>query len=197
MKIVLASNNSGKICELQAATKKFNFTVIPQSELHVTDILENGLTFVENALIKARHACRHTGLPVIADDSGLVVSALHGKPGIYSARYAGPQADAAANIQKLLAELKNIPEMHRQAYFFCALVFMSHAEDPAPLISQGTWQGTILNEPTGKAGFGYDPIFYVPTEQCSAAELSIEKKNHLSHRGQAIRALLTQIPDKK
>ncbi|OGT37925.1 MAG: non-canonical purine NTP pyrophosphatase, RdgB/HAM1 family [Gammaproteobacteria bacterium RIFCSPHIGHO2_12_FULL_37_14] len=190
---VFASNNRGKIRELQAAIEELNFSIIPQAELGVQEIPEDKLTFVENALIKARHACWHTGFPAIADDSGLVVAVLNGKPGIHSARYAGPEANAKENINKLLVELATVPEANRQAYFFCTLVWMAHAEDPAPLICQGTWHGYILNEPLGNDGFGYDPVFYVPSEGKSAAELTLEQKNLLSHRGKAVRQLLEHL----
>ncbi len=196
MKIVFASNNPGKIHELQALVKNLNLKIIPQSELNVTAIEETGLTFVENALLKARHACRETGLPAIADDSGLEVAALNGAPGIYSARYAGPNATAKNNIEKLLSILKNIPEERRQANFHCSLVYLSHTTDPTPLICEGTWHGRILNMPQGNHGFGYDPIFYVPDQHCSAAELDLEVKNRFSHRGQALRMLVEKLPGK-
>lgn len=176
--------------------KNLNLKIIPQSELNVTAIEETGLTFVENALLKARHACRETGLPAIADDSGLEVAALNGAPGIYSARYAGPNATAKNNIEKLLSILKNIPEERRQANFHCSLVYLSHTTDPTPLICEGTWHGRILNMPQGNHGFGYDPIFYVPDQHCSAAELDLEVKNRFSHRGQALRMLVEKLPGK-
>lgn len=196
MKIIFASNNSGKILELTTLLKPFKAEIISSSSLQVSEIPETGLTFVENALIKARHACRETGLPAIADDSGLEVFALHGAPGIYSARYAGEKATSNDNIKKLLAELHDIPKIHRQARFYCALVFMQSAEDPTPLICEAEWRGMILTQPSGKQGFGYDPIFYVHEEKCSAAELTLEKKNLISHRGKALRLLLKKLPDK-
>ena len=166
--------------------------LISQSELEVTEVEETGLNFVENALIKARHACMETGLPAIADDSGLEVDALDGEPGIYSARYAGvsgPTADAENNV-KLLQELEQVPEQDRTARFQCVIVYLIHYKDPMPLICQGTWEGRILFSERGSNGFGYDPLFYVPTHGCTSAQLDAEIKNSLSHRGQALRKLL-------
>ncbi len=196
MKIVFASHNSGKILELTTLLKSFDAEIIPSSSLKVSDIPETGLTFVENALIKARHACRETGLPAIADDSGLEVFALHGAPGIYSARFAGEKAASDDNIKKLLSELQDVPDIHRQARFYCALVFMQHAFDPTPLICEAEWKGMILTQPAGKQGFGYDPIFYDYDEKCSASELALEKKNLISHRAKALQLLLKKLPDK-
>ncbi len=196
MKIIFASNNSGKILELTALLKPFNIEIIPQALLHVNDISETGLTFVENAILKARHACHQTGLPAIADDSGLEVFSLHGAPGIYSARYAGKNASSKDNIDKLLSELQNIPDVERMARFYCALVFMQHEKDPTPLICEAEWRGMILTQPSGNEGFGYDPVFYDYAEKCSAAELSLEKKNRISHRGKALQLLLEKLPSK-
>lgn len=189
-KIIFASNNSGKIHELQSILNEFNFDVIPQTHLGIEEVEETGITFVENALLKARNACQHSGKPAIADDSGLVVSSLDGAPGIYSARYAGKKADSRANIAKLLKDMEDIPTDNRQAHFHCTLVYLEHAEDPAPIICEGTWYGMILHSPTGLQGFGYDPIFYDAEEQASAAELSPDRKNQISHRAQALRALI-------
>jgi XTP/dITP diphosphohydrolase len=196
MKIIFASNNAGKILELTALLKPFNMEIIPSSSLNVSEIAETGLTFVENTLIKARHACQETGLPVIADDSGLEVFALHGAPGIYSARFAGEKATSSDNIKKLLSELKDVPDTHRHARFYCALVFMQYAFDPTPLICEAEWKGMILTQPAGKQGFGYDPIFYDYEEKCSASELTLEKKNLISHRAKALQLLLKKLPDK-
>jgi XTP/dITP diphosphohydrolase len=196
MKIVFASNNAGKTRELQAMLAHFDVTVVPQSTFNVSDIPETGLTFVENALIKARHACSVTGLPAIADDSGLSVNALDGAPGIYSARYAGPQATSVDNIKKLLTALQSVPPAERQACFHCVLVFMLNATDPTPLICHGIWTGTILSTPQGQEGFGYDPVFFVPSENKSAAELTLEVKNRISHRGQALQMLMKKLPEK-
>jgi len=193
MKIILASHNAGKIKELQALLNPAQFTVIAQADLGVQDAAETGQTFVENALIKARHAAKMTALPAIADDSGLVVPALNGAPGIYSARYAGEKAQSHDNIQKLLTELKNVPDEKRDAYFYCALVFMRHAEDPTPIICTGKWSGHILSVPQGTKGFGYDPIFYVASEHKTAAELPLTIKNRISHRGIALQLLIQQI----
>lgn len=192
-KIIFASSNSGKISELQSMLDMFDYEVIPQARLGIMDAEETGLTFVENAILKARNACRQSGKPAIADDSGLVVNALDGAPGIYSARYAGKNATSHANIEKLLLDLKDIAVENRQAHFHCTLVYLEHAEDPAPLICEGKWQGMILHSPTGLQGFGYDPIFYDENEKSSAAELSLARKNQISHRGQALQTLLNQL----
>lgn len=193
--IVLASNNSGKIKEFTEMLGSVSFSVRPQREWNLEDADETGLTFIENAIIKARHACQHTGLPSIADDSGLVVDALNGAPGIYSSRYAGPNADEFAYTQKLLNEMKDVSEDKRTARFVCVLVMMRHTEDPLPLISQATWEGSILTERRGSGGFGYDPVFYSPEEKCAAAELSAERKHALSHRGKALRQLIEYLSD--
>lgn len=187
-KIVLASSNAGKIAELQSLLKNSPFEIIPQDELNISAAEETGLTFVENALIKARHAAKHSGLPAIADDSGLAVEALNGRPGIYSARYA--KTDAAA-IEKLLGEMQG--QTNRKASFCCAIVMLKSADDPLPLICQGLWQGEILLKPEGSAGFGYDPVFYVPSHGCSAASLDFKEKNRISHRAQALAQLMLCI----
>ena len=191
-KIVLASGNAGKLVELQAILSGKEINLIPQSEYGVSDADETGLSFVENALIKARHACVATGLPAIADDSGIEVDALNGEPGIYSARYAGTSGSQADrdNNAKLLAELESIAEPLRTARFQCVIVYLRHENDPMPLICQGTWEGRILFSASGGNGFGYDPLFYVPTHDCASAELDAEVKNAISHRGQALRQLL-------
>lgn len=191
--LVLASNNVGKIKEFSEMLRSVSFIIRPQREWELEDADETGLTFVENALIKARHACQHTGLPAIADDSGLVVDALNGAPGIYSSRYAGPNADEFAYTQKLLNEMEGVPEEKRSARFVCVLVMMHHAQDPLPLISQATWEGRILTERRGSGGFGYDPVFYSPEENCAAAELTPERKHELSHRGKALRQLIEYL----
>jgi XTP/dITP diphosphohydrolase len=187
--IVLASSNKGKVREFNQLLATLDITVRPQGDFNVEDAEETGLTFVENAILKARNAAQHTGLPAIADDSGLEVDALNGAPGIYSARYAGTGASDQANLEKLLTELRDIPETDRTARFQCVLVYMRHANDPTPLICQGTWEGRILTAPRGDNGFGYDPVFFVPTHDCSSAELPADVKNSLSHRGQALRQL--------
>lgn len=187
--IVLASNNAGKVREIGQLLAGARIRVVPQGEQGVPEVEETGLTFVENAILKARHAARHSGLAAIADDSGLEVDALRGAPGIYSARYAGTAASDQENLLKLLRELEDVPENQRTARFQCLLVYLRHANDPTPLICQGTWEGRILTAPRGTNGFGYDPVFFVPTEGCSAAELDPETKNRLSHRGQALRRL--------
>jgi XTP/dITP diphosphohydrolase len=194
--IVLASSNAGKVREFNQLLGDLQLEVVPQSQFNVADADETGLTFVENAILKARNAAQHTGLPAFADDSGLEVDALHGAPGIYSARYAGPNASDTENLEKLLAMLKDVPEEQRGARFQCVLVYLRHALDPTPLICQGTWEGRILTAPRGTSGFGYDPVFFVPTHACSAAELPAETKNALSHRGQALRQLLAAFPDR-
>lgn len=192
-KIVLATSNTGKLKEIRALLAPLAFDVVPQGEIGISDAAETGLTFIENALIKARHAAQHSGLPALADDSGLAVDALDGAPGIYSARYAGPQASDTDNNQKLLRELAGKPDTQRGARYHCVLVYLRHAADPTPLICHGQWQGQILNAPQGAGGFGYDPLFFVPDENCSAAELSAARKNALSHRGQALRLLIQHL----
>lgn len=185
-KIVLATANPGKLRELQAVLAGLDFEIVPQSAFGVPEAEETGLTFIENALLKARNAAFYTGLPALADDSGLAVDALGGVPGIYSARYAGAGAGDRANIGKLLAELDGVPAERRTARFVCVLALLHHPADPTPLICQGSWEGTILTEPRGEGGFGYDPIFFVPGEQRTAAELEPAVKNQISHRGQAL-----------
>ncbi|MBZ9611953.1 RdgB/HAM1 family non-canonical purine NTP pyrophosphatase [Rheinheimera maricola] len=192
-KIVLATGNKGKVAELSQMLAPFNVSVIPQSELGVTDADETGLSFIENAIIKARHAALVTGLPAIADDSGLAVDALSGAPGIYSARYAGEAASDSANTTKLLKALNDVPDNQRSAQFHCVLVYMRHAEDPTPLVCHGIWHGSITRAPAGNAGFGYDPVFYLADEGCTSAELSRQRKQQLSHRGKALVQLLTQL----
>ena len=193
-RIVLASNNQGKVREIGQLLADRNLEVVPQSEFNIPDADETGLSFVENAILKARHAAKLSGLPAIADDSGLEVDALNGAPGIYSARYAGSDATDAANNEKMLAELADTPDEDRTARFQCLMVFMRHAEDPTPLICQGTWEGRILRQPQGENGFGYDPLFFVPEKNCSSAELPAEVKNAMSHRGKALQALLQKMP---
>tara|TARA_B110000305_G_scaffold119092_1_gene133747 strand:- start:4839 stop:5441 length:603 start_codon:yes stop_codon:yes gene_type:complete len=191
-KVVLASSNKGKLIELQAILETRDVQLLPQSDFSVSDADETGLSFVENALIKARHACLATGLPAIADDSGIEVDALRGEPGIYSARYAGshsPEADIDNNA-KLLRELKGVAEVDRTARFQCVIAYMRHATDPMPLICQGTWEGRILFSEEGENGFGYDPLFYVLSHGCASAKLNAVAKNAISHRGQALTQLL-------
>ncbi|HNV82992.1 MAG TPA: RdgB/HAM1 family non-canonical purine NTP pyrophosphatase [Arenimonas sp.] len=185
-KLVLATSNRGKVIEMQPLLSDIGYTIITQTELGVSDAIEDGHTFVENALIKARHASASTGLPAIADDSGLIIDALNGAPGLISAHYAGVHGDAKGNIAKVLAELKGIPKEQRSARFYSLIVMLKHADDPQPLIAEGIWEGEILESPRGENGFGYDPIFFVREHQCSAAELSADIKNHISHRGRAL-----------
>ena len=191
--IVLASSNAGKVREFNQLLAGLQLEVVPQSHFNVADAEETGLTFVENAILKARNAAQHAHRPALADDSGLEVDALDGAPGIYSARYAGPGAGDRANLEKLLAMLAGVPEAQRSARFQCVLVYMRHALDPTPLICQGTWEGRILTEARGRGGFGYDPVFFVPSHGCSSAELPAEVKNALSHRGQALQKLLAAL----
>ena len=194
-RVVLASGNAGKLKEFQTLLADVGFDVLPQSEFQVPDADETGLSFVENAIIKARHACRITGLPAIADDSGLEVDALQGKPGIYSSRFAGVEGEAkdAANNQKLLNSLEGLAQAERSARFQCVLVYMRHAEDPTPIICQGSWEGVILHQAAGSGGFGYDPLFYVPEKNCASAELDKAEKNAISHRGKAMKQLLQRL----
>ena len=193
-KIVLASGNQKKITELQTLLGASGYSILPQSNFNTPEAIEDGLSFVENALIKARNAAKHSGLPAVADDSGLEVDALNGQPGIYSARFAGVDASDNDNLNKLLKDIQDIPDDQRSARFQCLLVFMRHHLDPVPLICQGTWEGRIRTAPTGSNGFGYDPVFQVPELDCSAAELDPQTKNRLSHRGQALAQLLARLP---
>jgi XTP/dITP diphosphohydrolase len=193
MKLVFASNNQGKIQEINALLAPFDIRIIPQSELGIKEAEESGLSFIENALIKARNASSIARMAALADDSGLIVPALSGMPGIYSARYAGAKADSAQNIKKLLSKLQHVEEADRTAYFYCVMVLMRHPHDPCPLIGEGIWHGRILHSPRGEHGFGYDPIFFDLTHQTSAAELAPHIKNEISHRGQAIKQLLAKI----
>jgi XTP/dITP diphosphohydrolase len=192
-RIVLASNNAGKVREFSQLLAQSHIQVIPQNQLGVPEADETGLSFVENAILKARNAAAHSGLAAIADDSGLEVDALGGAPGIYSARYAGSGASDAANLTKLLTDLEGVEEARRSARFQCLMVYLRHAADPTPVVCQGTWEGSILYGPQGENGFGYDPVFFVPTQHCSAAELDSEIKNALSHRGQALRKLVAYL----
>jgi XTP/dITP diphosphohydrolase len=194
-KIVLASGNAGKVREINQLLAQQQIQVIPQSEFDTPEAEETGLTFVENAILKARNAARHSGLPAIADDSGIEVDALKGAPGIYSARFAGPACDDQANNEKLLADLKDVEDEARTARFQCVLVYLRHADDPTPIICQGTWEGRILHAEQGVNGFGYDPLFLVPEHGCSSAELTPEQKNVLSHRGQALRKLMAALSE--
>jgi XTP/dITP diphosphohydrolase len=191
--IVLATGNQGKLREFAQLLAPLSINVVTQAEMGVTEVAETGLSFVENAIIKARNACAQTGLPAIADDSGLEVDALLGAPGIYSSRYAGENASDADNIDALLTALQDVPDTERQARFQCVLVFMRHADDPTPLICQGTWHGQILTTPAGEGGFGYDPVFFVAETDCSAAELSAQQKHAVSHRGQAMRRFIEEF----
>ena len=193
VRIVLATGNRGKLRELTAMLAGHDFEIVPQTALGVTEANETGLSFVENAILKARNAAQQTGLPAIADDSGLEVDALDGAPGIYSARYAGSQASDADNTAKLLEALKTVPPEQRGARFRCAMVYLKHADDPAPLICEGVWEGRILDAPRGSNGFGYDPVFLVPERGCVSAELPPEEKNRLSHRGQALQKLVDAL----
>lgn len=192
-KIVIATGNQGKLKEIRALLDQNRFDIVPQSNYDFPEAIEDGLSFVENAIIKARHAAKLTGLPAIADDSGLEVDALKGQPGIYSARYAGDDASDSDNIDKLLLALGDLPVDQRNARFRCSMVFMRHCEDPSPIICDAAWSGHILTERQGVNGFGYDPVFYVPEKNCSSAELAPQIKNQLSHRGQALRELVSKL----
>lgn len=192
-KLVLASGNQGKIKELTTLLQPLNIEVVPQSEFNVPDADETGLTFIENAILKARHAAKLTGLPALADDSGIAVDALNGMPGIYSARYAGTHGDRIANMNKLLEAMRDVPDDKRQAAFHCVLAFVRTAEDPTPIICHGIWRGSVLREMRGENGYGYDPVFFIPEHNKSAAELSAAEKNSLSHRGQALKMLLSSL----
>jgi XTP/dITP diphosphohydrolase len=189
MKLVLASGNHGKLAEMHAILAGLDVTLVAQPDLDIGDVEETGATFVENALLKARHAALASGLPALGDDSGLCVDALGGAPGLYSARYAGTHGDAAANIARLLAALRDVPDERRTAHFHCTIVLLRSADDPAPLIAEGRWHGRILHAPRGKNGFGYDPVVFDPVLGTGAAELDDTAKNRISHRGQALARL--------
>lgn len=191
--IVLATGNPGKVRELQELLADTGLKIAPQSDYDVPEAIEDGMGFVENALIKARNAALHTGMPAIADDSGIAVDALHGEPGIHSARFAGENANDEANLQLLLEKMKDVEQELRTARFICLMVYVEHANDPTPLICQGSWEGRLLCSPQGENGFGYDPIFYVAEKNCSSAELAADEKNAISHRGQAIRCLVNKL----
>lgn len=191
-KIVFASGNLGKLAEVGALLEPRGFILLPLSNFTDESPEETGVSFIENALLKARFACRVSGLPALADDSGLVVNALRGAPGIYSARYAGAQANDQENLELLLANLRAVKTQDRSARFCCAAAWMEHQADPMPRVAEGYWAGKICEQPSGDGGFGYDPIFFLPDLQCTAAELSKQQKNRLSHRGKALRSLLAQ-----
>jgi len=191
LEIVLASSNKSKIAEFSELIQVLDkVKLVPQSEFDVTSVVESGGTFIENAILKARHAAAISGLPAIADDSGLCVEALDGAPGVLSARYAGDNASDQDRIQKLISDMQDVPEDDRVAHFHSVVALLQHEDDPAPLICHGIWEGEILTLPRGSQGFGYDPIFYVPSHDCSAAELGPDEKNRISHRGQAMNELL-------
>jgi XTP/dITP diphosphohydrolase len=191
--IVLATNNPGKLRELQALLQPLAIEVIPKSRFTQEEVAETGATFVANALIKARHAAGVSSLPAIADDSGIEVDALGGAPGIYSARFAGDAASDVDNLRKLLQDMATVPDLHRTARYRCALVYVRRAEDPEPIVCEAVWEGSIAREPRGDRGFGYDPIFYVPALSCTAAEITPQEKNRISHRGQALQQLVTAL----
>jgi XTP/dITP diphosphohydrolase len=193
MRLVLASSNRGKLSELADLLAPSGYELVAQSDLGVADADETGGTFVENALIKARQAAHATGLPALADDSGLLVDTLHGEPGLRSARYAGTHGDAAANNALLLENLRDVARERRSAHFYCVLVMLRNADDPQPLIAEGIWQGRILDAPRGARGFGYDPLFLPDGHELSAAELDPALKNAISHRGQALAALRERL----
>ncbi len=192
-KIVLASGNAGKVREINKLFEGYGIEIVPQSDFNVPDVAETGTTFVENAIIKARFAAEYTGLPALSDDSGIEVDALDARPGVYSARYAGENATDKDNNNKMLEELNGVPEAERTARYQCLIVFMRSHTDPVPIITQGSWEGRILTAPQGDGGFGYDPIFYVPTHKCSGGELPLEVKNTLSHRAIALKAMLEEF----
>jgi XTP/dITP diphosphohydrolase len=192
-KVLIASNNPGKVREIAGILAELNIEVVPQKSLGITDAEETGLTFIENALIKARHASKISGMPAIADDSGLEVDVLGGRPGVFSARFAGPHASDAENNQKLLVSLADYALPRVTARFRCVMVYLRHAEDPSPLFAEGLWEGEIVRNPQGSEGFGYDPYFFVPEIGCTVAAMKAEDKNRLSHRGAALRALFQQL----
>lgn len=192
-KLVLATGNQGKVKEMADLLSDFGFEVEAQSAYQVSEVAETGTTFIENAIIKARHAAKQTGLPAIADDSGLEVDYLKGAPGIYSARYSGEEATDESNIEKLLNNMQGVPQKERTARFHCVLVLIRHADDPTPIVCHGKWEGEILTERSGSNGFGYDPIFWVPEAGCASAELEPSQKKQLSHRSKALQKLFTAL----
>jgi len=192
-KLVIASGNPGKLREMSALLAPLDYEVHNQSEFDVPDVAETGTTFVENAIIKARNAAQHTGLPAVADDSGIEVDALNGAPGVYSARFSGPGANDDSNNALLVDKLRDVDEAQRSARYRAVIVYMAHAADPSPIICEGSWEGIIMLEPKGENGFGYDPYFYVPSHDCRSAELDPTVKNQLSHRGQALRQLVERL----
>ena len=193
--LLLASGNQGKVNELKEILSPFGFNVVPQKHYNVEEVPETGTTFVENAIIKARHAAKVTGLPCVADDSGLEVAALNGAPGIYSSRFAGEGATDGTNIDKLLSVLEGKPASERKARFVCVIVFMRHADDPCPIICEGYWNGVIATERAGDSGFGYDPVFYQPQLDKCAAQLTPAEKHSISHRGQALKQLVAKFKE--
>lgn len=194
MRVVLATNNQGKLRELRALLAPLHMEVLPKSQFTGDEVAETGESFVANALIKARHAAAASGLPAIADDSGIEVDALGGAPGIYSARYAGETASDQANLDKLLEAMREVPDDRRQARYRCALVFVRDKDDVEPLICEASWEGEIVRAPQGDGGFGYDPVFWLPEYACTAAQISADLKNRISHRGQALQMLLARLP---
>ncbi len=194
-KIILASGNAGKVREIDQLLEGLSLKVLPQSDFDVPQIEETGLTFVENAILKARNAAHYADLPAIADDSGIAVDVLQGRPGIYSARFAGVGASDEDNLLKLIDMIKPFPEEQRTARFICSMVYLRHEHDPVPIIAQGVWEGQLVTEPKGENGFGYDPVFYIASQQCTSAELTPEVKNKLSHRGQALMQLLGKLKE--
>jgi XTP/dITP diphosphohydrolase len=196
-KVVLASGNKGKLKELQSRLGELDFDVLPQSQFNIPDADETGLSFIENAILKARHAAKLSGLPAIADDSGLEVDCLQGQPGIYSARFSGDNANDKSNNAKLLELLAGVPDSQRSARFQCVLVFMRHQYDPTPIVCQGSWEGKILTQAQGENGFGYDPLFFITERNCSSAQLPAEEKNRISHRGKAMSLLIERLAEFK
>ncbi|MBQ8708567.1 MAG: RdgB/HAM1 family non-canonical purine NTP pyrophosphatase [Succinivibrionaceae bacterium] len=192
-RIVLATGNMHKVKEIDAMLSQLSLTVVPQSDYKVTSAPETGTTFVENAIIKARNAAAQTGLPAIADDSGIEVDALNGAPGVYSSRFAGEEGNDRKNLLKLIDSIRSVPEDSRTCRYWCIMVYMRHQKDPTPVICQASWEGTLVTEPRGTNGFGYDPIFLIPEEGLTAAEISLEKKNSMSHRAKALSQLLERL----
>jgi len=193
-KLVLASSNPGKLRELSALLGESRYKIIPQADFNVPEIAETGTTFVENAIIKARHAAQYTGLAALADDSGIVIDALNGEPGVHSARFSGSDASDESNNILLVEKLRSVPEAQRSARYQTVIVYMRNAADPSPIICEGSWEGIMVLEAKGSGGFGYDPYFYLPDYGCTSAELSADEKNRISHRGQALRLLLEKLP---
>ncbi len=194
-KIVLATGNLNKVKEINAIVESIPVVVLPQSQFQIKEAVETGTTFIENAIIKARNASEQTGLPAIADDSGIEVDALNGEPGVYSSRYSGPDSNDQKNLEKLIENIKNVPEERRSCRYWCVMVYLKHAKDPTPVVCQASWEGQLITTPMGSNGFGYDPIFWIPSQKATAAQITLEQKNSMSHRAKALKMLFAHLQE--